>query len=262
MINITGIGADPELFVALADDEKVVSAIGLVGGTKTAPKSLGVDGFFVQEDNVLAEFNIPPAKTAEELASNIGQGLALLNVHLGKDYRVIAKASHIFDDSQLDHPKAQGFGCDPDIIAWTEEEHVAAPPGYGLRTSSGHFHFGYDNPTYDMNFKLAKAFDIFHGLPSVILDPDRIRRQLYGQAGAFRHKEYGLEYRTLSSFWISDPKLCNWVFKQAQEAAKFVDAGEVDKIDFIDAYEIQAAINYYDVNLAKKLMEKYNISLP
>ena len=38
---------------------------------------------------------------------------------------------------------------------------------------------------------MVKLLDIFLGIPSVIIDPDKKRRKLYGKAGAFRLTKYG-----------------------------------------------------------------------
>ena len=54
------IGADPELF--LRDGDAITSAIGLIGGDKYEPRLVTLGA--VQEDNVLAEFNIDPAISA------------------------------------------------------------------------------------------------------------------------------------------------------------------------------------------------------
>ena len=61
--NIT-IGADPELFIIDSKTGKVVSSIGLIPGVKGEPY-VGEDmpnGFGLETDNILAEFNIPPVK--------------------------------------------------------------------------------------------------------------------------------------------------------------------------------------------------------
>lgn len=259
-IESTGIGADPELF--LSRGGKIISSIGLVGGTKKKPLELDARGYYVQEDNVLTEFNIPPASSELEFSENINTGLHLVRIKLGPDYELIAKASHEMDKDELKDPKAMAFGCDSDINAWTGDEHVAEAPESTLRTAGGHFHFGYKNPSKELNTKLARSFDIHHGLASVILDSDTKRRQIYGGAGHFRHKPYGLEYRTLSSFWVNDSILSRWVYRQALVAAKFVEDGLADKLDVFDGHDIITAINFSDKQLAQLLIAKYNVKLP
>ncbi len=259
-IGLTGVGADPEVF--LSKGGVIVSAIGKVGGTKKKPLKLDERGYFVQEDNVLAEFNIPPAATELQFAENIGTGIRLLKLKMGEGYDIVAKASHEMSEEDIKHPKAMAFGCDSDICAWNAEEHVAAPPASTLRTGGGHAHIGYKNPTHEMNFKIAKACDIFLGLPSVMLDEDKRRREVYGGAGHFRHKPYGMEYRTLSSFWINDPILCRWVFRNIQAALAFVESGEVDKLGVYEGYDIITAINFSEKELARLLIGKYNVTMP
>ena len=63
--NIT-IGADPELFLINTETGKVVSSIGIIPGEKGNPyRSKDMPkGFGLEIDNILAEFNIPPAKYA------------------------------------------------------------------------------------------------------------------------------------------------------------------------------------------------------
>ena len=59
------IGADPEIL--LRDSDYLYRSVeGLIGGTKNAPVPIeGLpSGFGAQEDNVMLEFNIPPATTA------------------------------------------------------------------------------------------------------------------------------------------------------------------------------------------------------
>src|SRR3546814_7881426 len=36
---------------------------------------------------------------------------------------------------------------------------------------------------------------------------------MYGAAGAFRTKPYGVEYRVLSNAWLKDSNLMSWVYK-------------------------------------------------
>jgi hypothetical protein len=43
-----------------------------------------------------------------------------------------------------------------------------------------------------------------------------LRRELYGKAGAFRPKPYGVEYRVLSNRWLNSEALIRWVYNQSQ----------------------------------------------
>lgn len=67
----------------------------------------------------------------------------------------------------------------------------------------GHIHLGYNDIEVPFNGRIHKykvdeqrarivqAMDLFIGIPSVIMEPDNKRKELYGQAGAFRPKPYG-----------------------------------------------------------------------
>ena len=60
------------------------------------------------------------------------------------------------------------------------------------------------------------------GLPSVIEDTtkgSRQRKELYGKASCVRWKSYGLEYRTLSSYWLWKKEYQEAVFNRAKWSA-------------------------------------------
>ena len=65
---------------------------------------------------------------------------------------------------------------------------------------------------------LSKELDYYLGLPSLLFDPDTSRRKMYGKAGAFRPKPYGMEYRVLSNAWLKSPELIKWVFNNTKLA--------------------------------------------
>ena len=103
------IGADIEVFLKDSTG-KYISGIGLIGGTKDNPRPLEIPGHAVQEDNVAAEFNIPPAKTAKKFAENINISLiGLLNL-LPSGLCIDLHSSAIFDDDQLIPVMAKEFG--------------------------------------------------------------------------------------------------------------------------------------------------------
>lgn len=99
--------------------------------------------------------------------------------------------------------------------------------------------------------------DLFLGVPSILLDKDTERRKMYGKAGAFRSKPYGVEYRVLSNFWIANEELVTWCFNNVKAAIDFIDSGK--EIDANDYDKIVAAINKSDKELALFLCRKYGV---
>lgn len=256
--NIT-IGADPEIF--LVDKQgKFKSAIGLIGGTKESPRPISNLGHAVQEDNVLGEFNIPPSKTAQEFSDNIQFCLNWFKDNI-QPLDIKISASGIFEDSELDNPIAREAGCNPDYNAWTELQNVAPDLSkFNLRSAGGHIAIGYDNPNVITSVEVIKVMDLFLGVPAIILDHDTKRRELYGKAGCYRIKSFGLEYRSLSNFWIATDELRQWAFDNTIKALTYLNKGKV--IQEKDYEIIQTAINTNNKKYAVSLLKKYNIPLP
>ena len=98
------VGADVEMF--LKDKEgNPVPCVGVVGGTKSDPLPLpGLpEGFARQEDNVMLEFNIAPAKDASMFVNHIGMALNSITglIHpKGLDMNILPAMR--FDKKQLD----------------------------------------------------------------------------------------------------------------------------------------------------------------
>jgi hypothetical protein len=122
----------------------------------------------------------------------------------------------------------------------------------------GHIHVGYNNPDDKTSFEIAKAMDLFLGVGSVLLDKDTQRRSLYGKAGAMRLKSFGMEYRTLSNFWIFDDKLISWVFNNTLKALEFINAEGI----ITNPEDIVKCINTCDKELALEIVDDYHIEIP
>lgn len=223
-INNLHLGADPELF--LEKNGEIISAEGLIGGTKRAPKPISKTGHYIQEDNIMIEFNIPASNSKKEFRDNINYVKdyleILAQIQKGK---LNFSASAELDPKYLNTYQARLFGCDPDFNVYLKCVNDPPNPKGNLRTCGGHIHIGYDNPTQDVSEEIIYALDFTLGLESVNLDEDDRRREMYGNAGCFRFKEYGVEYRTLSNFWIKDDKLINWAYDKAIEAVDLVNSG-------------------------------------
>ena len=116
-----------------------------------------------------------------------------------------------------------------------------------------HIHVGYDHPSVPESLRMVKLLDIFLGIPSVIIDPDKKRRELYGKAGAFRLTKYGMEYRTLSSYMMSDDYILNLVWDLLISAINFGESPNA-----FDKNQIQHIINESDVEEAKKFLNNFD----
>jgi hypothetical protein len=116
------IGSDAELPVRIKGGE-FIPICGLVGGTKANPKPLGREpGYFVQEDNVNAEFNIPPVKTPAELRNALHKAQNELRRILPPWVETVLQAATEYRLEFMDIPEVMEFGCNPDMNAYTGEK--------------------------------------------------------------------------------------------------------------------------------------------
>jgi len=260
--NIT-VGSDPEFFICNKRG-KLISSIGIISGSKHDPKKLKHlgEGFAIQTDNVLGEFNIPPSNTAHEATTSIAIMKAYISGFLD-DKGLLPKymASGVYTKDQLNSYEARQFGCSPDYNAWINDVNEA-PDGNStrLRSCGCHFHVGYDDNNDKANLDIIKALDVFLGVPSVLIDPDKDRRKLYGKAGAFRHTDFGVEYRSMSGYFISSNELTEWCFNQVFKAIDYLNSFGIEEINN-DAINIQNCINNGDDELANFFIDKYNINI-
>lgn len=217
------VGADPELFMKDPKNGSFVSAHDRVPGTKWEPFSVPFGA--IQVDGTALEFNIDPAATVDEFVKNIQQVRATLESYV-PGYNVVAEPVADYDSEYFkwDVPNtAKELGCTPDYNGWTYDVNPRPDPdGKPYRTASGHVHIGWtsDEDVYAKDHfrrcsHVARQLDYYLGVPSLTWDPDPIRRSLYGKAGAFRPKPYGMEYRVLSNRWLSSEALMRWVYNSA-----------------------------------------------
>ena len=194
----------------IRQNNKIIPCVGLFPGTKTKPhrpKGWG-EGYAIQEDNVMLEFNIPATKSASSFYQTM-QHVTKLVTLLCKTKDLIPmwdKSEHNFAVADLKSPQAMTFGCDPDLNAYTGGVQRNAPPDFGrLRTCGGHIHIGgdFNCPDFVVVLFLELAFATYYGCSFVVDNTDK-RHMWYGQPGTFRTKPYGIEYRTLSNNWANN----------------------------------------------------------
>lgn len=204
------IGSDPEVFLRKGDGP--ASAHGLLPGDKANP--FKTEGGAIQVDGMAAEFNTDPCsiEDADTFSHRVASQLVEIEKRIPEDHSIYIEPTQEFGKEFLEGQpfEAKELGCDPDYNAYTGEVNPR-PDGdeATFRTGAGHIHVGWgsDIPVdNEEHFKicqaLVKQLDCTVGCFMVLIDDDTKRASLYGKAGAFRPKPYGVEYRTPSNVWI------------------------------------------------------------
>ncbi|QDH46745.1 hypothetical protein LAh8_3 [Aeromonas phage LAh_8] len=265
MDNQLKFATDAELFVRDSKTGLLTSVAGLLGADKYNKRILTED-VRIQEDNVLLEFDINPHTESEMFLKNISSAMDLSRGEAEKlGFEVVDRVcSHIYTAQELEtfHKDAFVFGCDPDFNALSGEMNPKPQAkNAGLRTAGAHVHIGYSDlrpVTFQDQQVLGVMCDYFLGLPSLLLDTgeDAIRRrELYGKAGSVRFKPYGIEYRTLSNFWVFDEVNRSFVWEQANKAFEAMAGDFMALVRTVDPLDVQNVINNGDTAMAQQYVK-------
>lgn len=262
-IELDAVGADPEVFFWSNDLGMPMSAEGLVGGSKAKPLQMeGLpEGYCIQEDNVAAEYNIPPQRTSASFADAIARGLGYINKLAKKqNLKVMCVPELDFDPLMLMTSHAQELGCEPDLNVWLQQENPRPTPPKLMRTAAGHVHVSWANASNEQRMRVIQMMDFMLGVPSVLITKPSRRRELYGKAGACRYKPYGVEYRVLDNFWLPQREYCKHIFSTVLKVVNAIN-GDPMKLEVMEnnADQIQEAINKHDTKLATALVQKYQL---
>lgn len=216
------IGADPEVFL-LDKQNNWTTAFNKIKGTKYDPYP--VEEGAIQVDGTAAEFNIDPCYSSKEFCSRIDKVLNLLKQH--SDCEIdenVTRHWGILLENMTDVERQ--LGCEPDFNAYTLKHNTKPDVDTPFRTAGGHVHVGYtrnipiDEGFIQFNAEIVKVLDERLGVASLLWDNDSKRRELYGKAGSFRPKHFGVEYRPLSNSWIFKNHTKDFVFKQAIQSTQ------------------------------------------
>src|SRR5687768_7585259 len=169
--NLYTIGSDPELFLQRADTKEPLPVCGLIGGTKKKPLPMeGMpDGFAVQEDNVMLEFNIPCAISSSDMIRSIQNSMlhifTTVRDKLGAE--ILPNSAVLFPTTLLFTAQAHIFGCSPDFNGHRGGEKYAPVDTSKLREGNGewrfaggHIHLGYQ-PRGIPEYVAAQFADVF-----------------------------------------------------------------------------------------------------
>ncbi len=248
------IGSDPEFFLLDTKTNSIVSSIGIIPGEKGKafkPADLP-DGYGLEIDNILGEFNIPPCDTKEEFIEAMRTMKEWTTNYMQKinpNLEMLHIASAIINEDQLQSKEAMLFGCSVDYNAYTQAENPKPEAeNQNLRSCGLHIHVGLERPiSKDEAYELIKLMDKYLGVPSILMDGDIRRRELYGKAGAFRFTPYGVEYRTLSGMFLQD-KYLGFLYDGTAMAVK--DFSEGKFLTLKECRDVASIINLGDVKEA------------
>lgn len=274
------LGGDPEVFIRDRRSGQITPSCGKIGGTKGSGIAISGTGAYrvkALEDNVAVEFNFSPFTDQYTGIDTIRVIQEIGNQWLKeRGYEMVPIAEHQFSATDLSTPKAMVFGCDPDFVAYDPADKLRTVDPVVVGTSrfcGGHLHFGFNNPEKIPLAAVAIFIDMFVGLPSLVFDTQKNRRKWYGLAGLYRPKSYGIEYRTMSNWWLR-PENYDYAHRMFRECFQLMHCLDHQTQELGTIFEkmplkdIQVTLNEenkklgYEVWLqAKSYAEEANLSL-
>ncbi len=264
-------GCDPEFF--LEENGKIVGAEKLIDIDKGASVAFGSQ---IIVDGVQAELNPASSYCREILAGHIQRCLSeVRNIIAAKRPNMKANFSTTVEvnPEEMDSldPKSRMFGCAPSFSVAKEKKPEIDGSTYPFRSAGGHIHLG----AREGNAQALKALreyrpmvnllDILVGNTCVLIDRaegSKKRREVYGRAGEYRTPSYGLEYRSLSNFWLRAYPLMSFVMSLSRLAvavrtnSTVLHSYERQLLRRVSITDIRRAINENDYDLALRNFEK------
>lgn len=191
------IGHDAEFIVRDNETSQPVSMVEVVQETMRTCT--------VYPDNVLLELNTDPVPLSY-FPSLIKENLLDLNCFLEDMgcYTNIGEAEALYPQDELCSKQAHQIGCIPFENAYLLGVPLTPKPyGDNWRFAGGHIHLSYDKNVIPSHILVRMLDDKFKGKDNKTPRRD----EFYGQLGSYREKSYGIEYRSLSNFWMNNPEM-------------------------------------------------------
>lgn len=273
-------GSDPELHLYGVRENRMVSALRVLGVDKKTPIELE-GGARMYADNALIEASMPPEDSVNGMVLRMRDTLTKMSDRIGPSYGLSAHSSEFYDQQELEdarllpvhqpteEDKQRGHwavGCNPNWDAYRRKENEIRKFTDTMRTGSFHIHLGHEMFAGELHANpkpkeiLVKVLDIYLGCASVIFDRDptaAARRRYYGRAGEFRSTPYGIEYRVLGNWSLRSPITTRLCFELAEYSVGVVVSGSGQElVEAIGSRDPQVAINENNPGLAKEILLK------
>lgn len=280
-------GADPELFIRQKSTGHIVDSSTVV---PLEGKLTGMGGK-VTRDGVQVEFHPSPGQCMTTFSMSMKGCFKTILDLCGTDFQPDFTQTVELSEEEMEAlpPSSKQLGCQPSLNIYGDRP-LNVTPNCARRSAGGHIHIGWTEayggqrgPLYQRRQDIVPLLDVLLGVPCVLIDRDEkahLRREIYGRAGEFRLPSHGLEYRTLSNFWLRSFPLTNFVMQQARFAAR-VAAASMDEqklktydymgnpvyttvpaaanyagllLSLVDLEEVQEAINRNDREIALRIL--------
>ena len=271
-------GADPEFFFSTPKNgfvrgaERVIPEDGIGKRVLYANGAHFTDKMFVL-DGVQAELHPKPCTCRAYFGNDIKLCFMTLRNELEKnDIKLKPNFSSVVHISKKElnslSEQSRVFGCKPSHNVYGDEDATVSVSAASCtsRWAGGHIHLGAEGAVTRKVLKdrkrLVPVLDILLGNTCVLLDREPMaaeRRKVYGRAGENRLTSYGIEYRTLSNFWLRSYPLASFVLNMARFCVAIVKAGDnyvKALMSLVDIDDVEKAINTNDIDLAYKNFQK------
>jgi len=154
--------------------------------------------------------------------------------------------------------------------AWTGGQNPTPDVNTPFRTGAGHLHIGWtegQDIALDQHKQicehLIRNLDLYT-TPFLMLEEDVLRRKLYGKAGSYRPKSYGVEYRTPSNVWLTSEKNMRLMWASVRKAIiacvhnkGMLQVGTGDRLDLKWMYRRGKDNQFFnDYNIVEKVLKE------
>ena len=266
-------GCDPEAFFTkggkVVGSEKVLPEKGILA----PPLKYSLAHTGVVLDGVQFELHTLPSGSPVGVGRELAAAFKLLKQHLLSlpDIEVCFIPTVTVEREELAtlSERARVLGCAPSLNLYGIPSIAVDGADYPQRSAGGHVQLGLNAPIFspydtdcDNREDLVALMDLLVGNTCVLLDRDPLasaRRKNYGRPGEYRLPRHGLEYRTLSNFWIAAQPLTCFVFEMSHLAVSILSTAltQKNKIDEqlmsrVNPKKIVSAIMENDLQLAQE----------
>ncbi len=263
-------GCDPELFIEGAEGTVASDALlpekGIAVVRKVSYESQPHDDGTIARDGVQVELHPTPYICRAYISNSLTALFKALDAEL-KVKSLKANFSQVINltDDELAKlsEQARQLGCMPSHNIYGKPSINVEGKVVKVRSAAGHIHFGSTVLKPGAQLKpevptenLIRICDVLLGNTAVLIDRDPAaveRRKLYGRAGEHRTPAHGVEYRTLSNFWLRSYPLMSLMFGLAHTAFFVAGLPQMRKIDAMKVSYTPTVHNQFKIGDRKEM---------